>query len=193
MGKAWEIFRAIVNAVLELGGSDEDLEKILTVPGLAQQIAELIRGAESFVQATYEVVVDYGRTLVEMIAAGKYDWVNPDITQEHFPLAGRGEEKREQALFWFRRNISSDDAIAEMKKAGYESEDVAGLLAFGRDNPELQRKFPIIALKSVWVGSGGRHRVPYLFRGGAERGLDLGYLVSDWRGDCRFLARKCQK
>ena len=47
LGTAWEIFKAIVEATLAIGGSDEDVKKVLTVPGLARKIAELIRKAGS--------------------------------------------------------------------------------------------------------------------------------------------------
>ena len=47
LGTAWEIFKAIVEATLAIGGSDEDVKRVLTVPGLARNIAELIRKAGS--------------------------------------------------------------------------------------------------------------------------------------------------
>ena len=35
---------------------------------------------------TFKVLVDYTQPLEEMIEEGNYDWVNPNITENHFPL-----------------------------------------------------------------------------------------------------------
>ena len=137
-----------------------------------------------------KVIVDYSKSLQEMIAAGAYDYVNSNITAENFPVNGEGQQEHDLVLFHFARRIPSDDAIAEMERAGYEPGDIADLLALGADQPELQRQFPIVALKSVWRGPFGSRYVPCLCRDGAGRRLDLDDFAGDWNGGCRFLARR---
>jgi hypothetical protein len=39
----------------------------------------------------YPVTIDYGQRLDAMIAAGRYDWVDSDLTAERFPITGRGK------------------------------------------------------------------------------------------------------
>jgi hypothetical protein len=51
------------------------------------------------------IAVDYGMSLRDMIAAGKYDWVNPSITAERFPVEGTG--KRRSALNSFTSPATS--------------------------------------------------------------------------------------
>lgn len=57
-GKAFEIFKALVDAVKELGGSDEHLARILTSKSLCKDIAELIVGAKQFALKYLALVKD---------------------------------------------------------------------------------------------------------------------------------------
>jgi hypothetical protein len=52
------------------------------------------------------VAVDYGTSLPDMIAAGKYDWVDDAIMPDHFPVDGTGTNKFRTKLFDFDRSIS---------------------------------------------------------------------------------------
>ncbi|MEK7061874.1 MAG: hypothetical protein AAB957_01290, partial [Patescibacteria group bacterium] len=90
-------------------------------------------------------------------------------------------------LYHFGKKTESDWVIAEMAKDGKRPATLRELLAFRENNPELQRKFPIIALGSVWVGRDGYRRVVYLYRYHSERDLSLYWYESDWLGFCRFL------
>lgn len=137
---------------------------------------------------TFPVSVDYRRTLAEMISAGRYDRINSDITAEHFPIKGEGQQPVELALFHFNRVISSDDAIREMDQAGYRPAKIEELLALGVKRPDLQRQFPIIALASPWQGSGGLRCVPCLSEWYGGRALDLRWFEGGWAESCRFPA-----
>jgi len=138
----------------------------------------------------YNLTVDYTKPLMEMIKAGKYDQVNSDITQENFPVVGSGKKEKELVLFQFNRRILSDDAIDEMSKAGCDPGDIVDLLALGEDQPELQRQFPIVALKSSWRHPAGSLRVPYLCGRADDRDLNLYYFENDWNEGGRFLGRR---
>jgi hypothetical protein len=136
---------------------------------------------------TLRIVVDYSLSLEQMIAAGKYDWSNSDITAKRFPLKGSGKVELEPKLFYFGRDMSSDNVIAEMDKEGFRPCTIEELLAIGEQHPELQRKFPLVALGSV-AEIGGCRYVAYLRRRGSERELDLLWFGNDWSGLCRFPA-----
>ncbi|MBU2539652.1 hypothetical protein KJ786_00610 [Patescibacteria group bacterium] len=189
MGVLMSIIQALVKEVYKLGGDDESIRKLATPEGedLVKQIAKFIVGV---VRPIYNLTVDRTKTLAEMIKAGKYDCVNSDITQEHFPVVGSGKEEKEFILFDFKRNISSDDAIAEMSQAGCEPGDIADLLALGSDQPELQRQFPIVALKSSWRVPGGCLLVPCLCSLADDRRVPLRSFGSAWYEDDRFLGRR---
>lgn len=137
----------------------------------------------------FTTTVDCGMTLEQMIAAGNYDWVNPDITPERFPIKGTTRREEEPELVHFNRDISSDDAIAELDKRNMEPADIVDLLAFGAKYPDIQRKFPVVALGSV-AGVHGYRAVACLGRSGAGRGLSLYWFGGGWSGHCRFLARR---
>lgn len=136
---------------------------------------------------TLRIVVDYSLSLEQMIAAGKYDWSNSDITAKRFPLKGSGKVELEPKLFYFGRDMSSDNVIAEMDKEGFRPCTIEELLAIGEQHPELQRKFPLVALGSV-AEIGGCRYVAYLRRRGSERELDLLWFGNDWGDICRFPA-----
>lgn len=124
--------------------------------------------------------------LSELIARGKYDWVNSDITPARFPVTEIPELKDEK-LFNFGRNISTEDAKAEMDKQGYRPATMAELLVYGAKNPDVQRKNPIVALGSV-AQIDSIDCVGVLYELGSRRRLSLDRVDGGWNGRYRFLA-----
>ena len=121
-----------------------------------------------------------------LIKAGKYDYVNPNITEKNFPVPENYVLGSDPKIFHFSRNVSSEDVVKEMDKEGYEPAMIWDLLDFGAKNPEEQRKFPIVGLGSV--GEVGGHRyVPYLDGDNSERDLDLCWWGHGWDAFYRFL------
>jgi hypothetical protein len=53
------------------------------------------------------IVVDYGESLPNMIAAGKYDSVNPEIAPDKFPVEGNGTKTFRTKPFDYGRSIFS--------------------------------------------------------------------------------------
>ncbi len=135
----------------------------------------------------FQITVDYTLDLAAMIAAGKYDYVNPDIMAGSFPIKGEGKRELTAQLVHFNRVISSDDVEKELSKKGLRPATIEELLAFGATFPEVQRRFPIIALGSV-AEVRGRRSVSALGGDRSGRNLYLYWRVSDWLGLCRFLA-----
>ncbi|MDP2695992.1 MAG: hypothetical protein Q8O87_01930 [bacterium] len=140
------------------------------------------------------LIVDYALTLAQMIQAGRYDWVHPDIDEDNFPLnlppgfPTRGQIIPE--LIHFNRLISSDKAIAEIKRRGPRPATIWELLAFGEHNPDPQRQFSIIALGSVWRrrNGGGFWVVPSFVSHAGRRELRLRSFNCAFSDRCRFLA-----
>ena len=119
--------------------------------------------------------VDYNMSLDQMIAAGKYDWKNSDLNAKNFPITGEGIQEFELELVHPNCNISSENATKEMEKDSdpenpWFAAKTEHLLAFGAAFPELQRKFPIVALGSVAEIPGGL-RVPCLHGDDSQRFL----------------------
>ena len=187
-GKAFEIFKAIVNAVLDIGGDDSDLDRILTDSDLRKQIAGLIVKTKKVVDDTYKAIVDYGISLTDMVKAGKYGWFNNDITAEHFPITGSGKAEVDFQLVHLNKTASSEEVLFHMEKNNLRPATLAELLAFGAKYPELQCEFPICALASSWVNRVGLRYVPYLGRRDSKRDLSLDWFDDDWLDFYRFLA-----
>ena len=204
-GFAAALWIALEGAIREAGGSDEDIHRLVTPEGAGalRKMARVaaLRGECEVVTtdklaatehqptpSTYPVTVDYTQTLEQMIAAGRYDKQNRDITQEHFPLQGSGQIEVELHLVHLNRDASTDSVLAELDRRGLRPATLAELLAFGAKHPNLQKEFPIIALGSVWRHWGGSRGVACLAGWGGERSLSLDWLGHDWGRCCRFLA-----
>lgn len=164
---------AVVN---KLGGVD-GVRRFLSGQIVVQAVATI-----------HEFLVDYTMSLSDMIKVGQYNWVNSDVSEKNFPRnsATNGQVTTKAELLHFGRDISSDDALAEMGKLRFRPATLEELLAFGAKYPEVQREFPIVALGSVCSLHGVR-RVPILDRGVSERGLRLYWFVNAWYGYYRFL------
>ncbi len=165
------------------------------------KIADLIVGITNVGGNLFKVVMDYSQSLADMIKAGNYNWVNSDITEKNFPLpkipaglspsTSSGQATKVELnleLIRFNRSISSNDAIAELKKMGLRPATLPELLSFGSTYPEKQREFPIVALGSVWQNWLGFRLVPFLWSASDRRDLYLPLVECDWPEGYRFLA-----
>ena len=84
--------------------------------------------------------------------------------------------------------MGSDEVLKKLEKLGLRPATLPELLAFGATYPNKQRKFPIVALGSVWRYWEGYRFVPYLWENGARRDLGLGWLERGWDAYYRFAA-----
>ena len=148
-----------------------------------KKLQAMLGGHKEFLMA-----VNYSQSLDQMIKAGYCNWINDNITVDHFPIEGSGKQEKNFTLFHFDKTKTSEEVIAEMNKEGFSPAKIEDLLVLGESQPELQKQFPIIALGSVWRDSDGNPLVPYLRWSGIERNLNLDYFASSWRSGYRFLA-----
>lgn len=190
-GKTFEVVKTLINAVLDLGGNDEDFLRILKDKGLAVEIAKLILAgkATGSPDGLEPLNIDYEKPLPDAIKEGAFDWKNDDITSKNFPNGNheKGEATIKVKLYHFGRDMSSEGVVSAMGKDGFRPAMLRELLAFAAKNPDEQRKYPIVGLGSVLRRDVDRD-VPYLRRLGDERDLDLSWWGDDWLGDYRFLA-----
>ena len=188
------IITALVSAVRKRGGTDEDIYRLATPDGenLIEKIATLIVQAgkpiEKLAENCYKVLVDYGQTLQQMIANGKYNYANSDIGGNNFPMTDNGKQEVVVELVHFGRDMESEAVFREFEARGLRAATLPELLAFGAAYPEKQREFPIIALGSVWQDRFGSRFVPCLDGFGSRRLLSLDWFGFGWSGCCRFAA-----
>lgn len=193
MGVALSLVQSLVASVKKAGGTDEDIHCLTTqdANGIWEKIATVVVEACKKAKEAFTFVVDYGRSISESVKAGRYDYANSDVTDEHFTAEEYEKGKKEQSfkLYCFDgKETESDWVIAQMDKDGFRPATVRELLAFGEKNPELQRQFPIIALRQSWVYRNGNRSVACLAGCDTERELGLGWYDRGWHGRCRFLA-----
>ncbi len=197
-GVAFEIFKAIADSVKARGGNDDDLRRVLSSRELAEDIGRIIvedSVAEKLrvLRTFFHIVVDYKQTTEEMVAAGKYKYVDPHITHENFPH-GRGgtglREITEVTLVHFGVPLSSEDAARIIARMGYVPATIHQLLAFGTAYPEEQGNYSVVALGSASVCEtlGGYRLVAYFDKSTSGRALLLSRYDNEWRSDFRFAA-----
>jgi len=151
--------------------------------------------AELKTRNRFPVSVDYtGLTkdpdawLAGQIAAGQYGYANEHITAANFPISGTGVVESEIIFVHLDRDISSDDAVAELNRLGLEPAKLEHATAFGAKYPDVQREYPIVFLGSSWVLPSGDRRVPCLGGWDGGRRLGLRWWRDGWTRSYRFAA-----
>lgn len=125
-------------------------------------------------------------TILERIALGAYDWKNDAITNQRFPHDVMTVGEWEYDTYHPDCSISSEDAKNGAEVDGWIVAKAEHLFAFGQAFPDVQRKFPIIALGSVCEVS-SRRRVLELWGSGFRRVVNLYCWRVVWGSGCRFL------
>lgn len=213
------VWLALQSAVRERGGSDEDLYHLNTPDGksIIAMMAEAIVASNGKQAKTsnggfaYSVIIDHKKSLADMIAAGKYDYINPNIVEKNFPIQQRpsvseadiqssgnpyrtlgvqNDNSTNIVLVHLNKAVKTSEVLVYMDKHGLRPARIEELLAFGEKYPAVQREFPVVALGSVWVDSDGDRSVACLRRHGSERSLYLRWADPDstWDEIYRFAA-----
>ena len=124
-------------------------------------------------------------SLQHLIKSLNLDWVNSDITEEHFPVQSEDNDSPKEYKVFNFGTVSSENAIAGMEKESFRPATLRELLLWAAKN--WDRKSWIVALGSRWLNPGGDAHVPVLDRGGDECRLDLSCFGGVWIGYCSFL------
>jgi hypothetical protein len=114
---------------------------------------------------TYKVSPKYGQTLEQMIAAGKYDFVNPWMSPANFAVAGTGPATVEVALIPIDSVdgfVGAEVANDTLLRNGYRPATVTELLALGAEYPSATNGITVAAtgtLQPVVTSTGQKHMV----------------------------------
>lgn len=179
-GKAFEVFQAIINMVLDLGGSDEEVGRLITDKDRVRQIAELIIGkaATPIIQVAWSLVLPW------IIAACKFaSYVNGDITAANFPYQPGDLTISDVVIVKIERTMSTPDVLKLLDDKGLRPARLMELLWWWLTHPAEQSNCLVVALGSVWHGF-----VPYVIGGGGSRELNLDTVGYDWDTRCAFAA-----
>ncbi len=136
---------------------------------------------------TISLTINLNKTVAQLIADGRYTWINIDIPKLFKLEPTTGTLTQEILLLRYNKNMSSQAVTTDMERQGLRPATFLELLWIGIQHPLLQLEFPIVALGSVVELSGSR-RVAVLGCNNRERDLDLGWFVADWFMDYHFAA-----
>lgn len=140
-------------------------------------------------QKTYQLSVDYGLSVEQMLANGGYGSFDHDVTNEHFPHQLKGKTSVVAKLIKFK--ISDDAAHGHildiLRKQRLRPATLAELLTFGATYRD--HGFLIAALGSVWTDRSGNRKVACLGRSDSGWDVELYKVFDDgWPSFCYFLA-----
>lgn len=193
-GEALGLFTDFVQGVRQglkrKGGTDKQLESLREehiIDAIVNLIMAPVQSILQFLDRTVSVTMDLTRTMAQLIADGKYNWVNPDIAKHFSIQPNEGSRPTELHLLWYNKVMTSDQVLADMDRQGLRPATFLELLWLGIQHPLLQPDFPIIALGTV-VRVDGHRIVACLCRSVRGRCLRLYRFVFKWNECCRFAA-----
>ncbi|MCF7795454.1 hypothetical protein K9M50_03785 [Patescibacteria group bacterium] len=137
-----------------------------------------------------KLIVDYSRSLQEMIEATDCDCMDDQALEKHFPLPTELRGKKVEIsvkLFHFDRIIKGKYAISEINKNNFRPARPVEVLALVEAYPEIQKEFPIAALGSFWYDKYGFRLVYVLHFIKNSHMLCWDWLDNYWVDNCRFL------
>lgn len=163
------------------------LRKIIEIIDSHQGISPIF---DPFVE--FSLPIDENKSLQDLINEGKYNLIGNDI--ELMKLEKTEKKVVELKIFDLKqlkpKDSSSEMICLSMEKNGFRASNFLELLHLGYLYPDIQRKFPIVALGSVWVASRGRIGVPYLAIRDYQRLLSINFFNYSWRPQYKFLGTK---
>lgn len=140
---------------------------------------------------TYRVTLDPSKSSLTLLDDGKYEHttVKPYMSPEP-----KGGKKRSLAvvLYWFRGKVTSTEAVERFLELGMRPLTGHEALAFGAQNPDVQRRYPLAAIGRAYV-VGGESKFLQLVGLRDGRGamfVETDCLPGGKKGGVRFLATK---
>jgi hypothetical protein len=126
---------------------------------------------------TKTIVFTHNMSLVDMIAAGKYDSVNDQFIEENFPRRTQGTPRLPR-LFSFGIYLGTYQVLNKLRRIDLRPATLAELLYFGATHPE--EKGDIVAFDE------GQHCWPVIGSNNGQRRLDLLSGAYGWSASSRF-------
>jgi len=184
------ILQSLLERVKKRGYSDDDILRVANAQGdsLLDKFADVMVEAASKRRDTFPVAVNYDLSVEEAIQAGDYQAVHSEITSKNFPSTRKGQAELEIMLVRFDNRMTSEGVVRELDEEGLRAAALPEFLAFGAKYPDVQRKFSVVGLGSVWQDRKGYRNVPCLYTASEGRYLDLHWWDDGWYSYSRFAA-----
>jgi len=184
------ILQSLLDKVRKRGYSDDEILRVANAQGdqLLDKFADVMAEAARKPHDLFPVTVNYVLSVEAAIDAGNYQAVHRDITSKNFPSQRSGQAELEIVLIRYEHRMKSEDVLEELGKEGLRPAELPELLAFGAKYPDVQRKFSVVGLGSVWKDRKGYRNVPCLYEASEGRYLDLHWWDDGWYSYSRFAA-----
>ena len=182
------MWQNLLDKVKTRGHSEEEIARIVDKDPdvVLDKLADVLTEAARTPQEVFPVQVNYDLSVCDAIEAGDYQAVNASITSENFPTSRSGQADLEIYLMRFGGRMTSEEVVDALSKKGMRPAELREFLAFGATYPEMQRKFSIVGLGSVWRDKKGYKNVPCLYMASEGRYLDLHWWDDAWYSYSRF-------
>lgn len=196
-GMAASVWQKFEEAVERNHGLIEDLHLLAQPEGdtIIDNVAKQLVMVGAMQRNAYVVPVNYNLAYEAQIEEATFDWVtdydrklirkNPT---EHLYPVPTGTIEQRITLVHLNRKAKRPEIIAEMDTLNVRPVLSPEFLALTKAHPDLQRKFPLVGLGSVWVDSDRRRVVLFACGSSDGRSLDLDWGDGVWDEYCRFPA-----
>jgi len=178
-------------------GAPDDLHLLAQPEGdtIIDTVAKQLVMVGAMQRNVYLVPVNYDLAHDAQIAEAEFNWVTDYYgkliwkppTEHLYPLP-KGTVEQRITLVHLNRHAERPEIIAEMDKLNVRPVLSPEFLALTRAYPDLQLKFLLVGLASVWVASDGDRRVLYACESSGGRDLGLDWGDHEWHESCRFPA-----
>jgi hypothetical protein len=184
------VLQSLLDKVKKRGYSEDEILRVAATQGdgLLEKFADVLSEAARKPRDVFPITVNYDLSLEEAIQAGDYQAVHGQITSANFPSTRHGQSELNVVLVRFECRMRSEDILRELEKEGLRAVELPEFLAFGAKYPDMQRKFSIAGLGSVWQDRKGYRNVPCLYEASEGRYLDLHWWDDGWYSYTRFAA-----
>jgi hypothetical protein len=184
------LLQSLLERAKKRGCSDDDILRVATAQGdsLLDKFADVMVKAASKQRDIFPVGVNYDLSVEDAIQAGDCQAVHSEINAGNFPCTRSGQSAVEVVLVRFEHRMRSEDVLHEFDKEGLRPAELPEFLAFGAKYPDVQRKFSVAGLGSVWRDRRGYRNVPCLYEASEGRYLDLHWWDDAWYSHTRFAA-----
>lgn len=180
-GQLKQIGKIAMDVITSLNLSFEAAQRLVTHPQLVQRLKELFTLLSALgLQVVYDQSLGLRKLIERAVGPANLGNINPDITQERFPLKGTGVRKMNFRVEPYLQGETSEQAAARLTSAGFTLGNTGDLAGFLHDHPdEVAKWWWVFAISedSRWADSGGIVYVPCADVFGAHRHFGL----SDFR------------
>lgn len=132
----------------------------------------------------YPLVAHSGRSIVELVQLGEYEYFNPLINDNNFVAASR-DVQAEVLCFGERR--CNADIPRRIERMNRQPGSMADLLELRVQYPDLSLADPIVALDAAFINAEGQRYIGCLFEFAGEPNLGVIWEREVWSPRYRFL------